>query len=279
MACFSRSLTATESAWSTFERELYAFHESLASVDHLVKGYPLVCLMDHKNNLFTSSLFGNRRVNKKLLRWALDIEAYGTRVTRKWIKGTDNTLGDAPSRNAEDRDLVRNLSVPGGPVKRIVRQMFAAPGADDEAMERYLECFDNEEPEKEKTGVGRPRGLVVEESGGVQLEESRQLRDIGPGSKASSGLEVASSSHAEGATGSSSMTGTADGTGAKTPPERTGPPAWVKESPGGQSWPDSLYHRSGDDLEMEEPDSEPTSAEKEIEDGEGEVDEAGHQVA
>ena len=56
--------------------------ESLAACSHLVKGFPLIVYTDHKNNLFTNSLLGNKRINKKLLRWSLDLEEYGERVQR-----------------------------------------------------------------------------------------------------------------------------------------------------------------------------------------------------
>ena len=99
IAVFSRSFTSTDRAWSTFERELYGERESLAAVDHLTKGYQMVVLTDHKNNLFTGALLANKRINKKLLRWSLNVEEYGERIQRVWLKGTDNVLGDAPSRN------------------------------------------------------------------------------------------------------------------------------------------------------------------------------------
>ena len=75
-ACFNKSFTQTEKAWSAFERELYALREGLAAVEHLAKGFRLHVMMDHKNSIFTNSRLGNKRVNKKLLLWALEIE-YG----------------------------------------------------------------------------------------------------------------------------------------------------------------------------------------------------------
>ena len=46
IACFSKSFTATEQAWSTFERELCGLKESMLAVDHLVKGFPLTVYTD-----------------------------------------------------------------------------------------------------------------------------------------------------------------------------------------------------------------------------------------
>ena len=99
MAVWSKSLTPTEQAWSTFERELFALHEALIASNPYTKGFRVVVYTDHKNNLFTGSLLANRRVNKKLLRWAINLEEVGDMVQLVWIKGADNVLGDAPSRN------------------------------------------------------------------------------------------------------------------------------------------------------------------------------------
>ena len=74
IAAYSRSFSGTEQAWSTFERELCGIRDSLVAVDHIVKGFPLVVYTDHKNNLFTGSLLGNKKMQKKLLRWTIEID-------------------------------------------------------------------------------------------------------------------------------------------------------------------------------------------------------------
>ena len=61
------------------------------------------------------------------MRCALEIEELGTLVQRVWLAGHDNVLGDAPSRNPADRDLIKTLPIPAGPVKRVVRAMFEKP--------------------------------------------------------------------------------------------------------------------------------------------------------
>ena len=76
-----------------------------------MKGFMVECYTDHRNNLFTGSQKGNKRINKKILRWALDIEEYGDRVRLHWIAGQDNVLADCASRNPEDRDAARERSV------------------------------------------------------------------------------------------------------------------------------------------------------------------------
>ena len=103
----------------------------------MVKGFPLVVYTDHKNNLFTGALLANKRINKKLLRWSLDVEEYGERIQRVWLKGTDNILGDAPSRNTSDRNIARQLPVPSGPVRRVMKAMFEKPIELDEEFGHF----------------------------------------------------------------------------------------------------------------------------------------------
>ena len=50
IAFFSRSLSQTEQAWSTFERELYGLREGLAAAEPYTKGFRIIVLTDHKNN-------------------------------------------------------------------------------------------------------------------------------------------------------------------------------------------------------------------------------------
>ncbi len=76
----------------------------MKEADRYTKGFSCVVFMDHRNNLFTSSVLANKRVNKKLLIMALEVEEYGHRYRRVWIKGKENILGDAPSRNPKDRE-------------------------------------------------------------------------------------------------------------------------------------------------------------------------------
>ena len=81
---YSRAYNDTEQAWSTWERELNGVREALAATQHLTKGHVVHLFTDHRNNLFTDSLFNPKRINKKLLRWALECEelGVGSRVVR-----------------------------------------------------------------------------------------------------------------------------------------------------------------------------------------------------
>ncbi len=57
--------------------------ESMKLSDEFTKGIPVKVRMDHKNNLLTKSVISNKRANKKLLRWSLEIEELGDRYTRE----------------------------------------------------------------------------------------------------------------------------------------------------------------------------------------------------
>ena len=61
IAMYGRSFSTTEANWSAWERELYAYRESLAATDHLTKGFQIECYTDHRNNLFAGSQKGNKR--------------------------------------------------------------------------------------------------------------------------------------------------------------------------------------------------------------------------
>ena len=77
------------------------------------------------------------------------MEEWGDSIQRVWIKGKDHVLADPISRNPADRDHCQNLKVPGGPVKRIIRQMFQKPIELDEEV-AFLEAF---------VGIGMIAGL------------------------------------------------------------------------------------------------------------------------
>ena len=133
-------------------------------------------------------------MQKKLLRYPLEVEELSKRVTRIWIKGTDNVLGDAPSRNPKDRDTVKHLAVPAGPVKRIVRAMFEKPIELDEeitAMQRFLQEMQSDEPSAELTADDR-------DSTNIKFEESAEPLDKRPDVPAES---VEQQAVAEGNTG------------------------------------------------------------------------------
>ena len=163
VCCFSKSFSRTEQAWSTFERELCGLKDAMRAVEHLSKGFPLIVYTDHKNNLFTDTLVGGKRIQKKLVRWSLEVDEMTSKVTRVWLKGEDNILGDAPSRNPKGRDAARDAAPPCGPVHRIVEWMFAKPDTEEEQHERtrFLGEIDQGEPDPRETAGDRPEQKPV----------------------------------------------------------------------------------------------------------------------
>ena len=60
----SKSFEDAATRWSAFERELFGLMEGCAASEPLTKGFAVLVYMDHRSNLFTGSLLGNKRVNK-----------------------------------------------------------------------------------------------------------------------------------------------------------------------------------------------------------------------
>ena len=139
----------------------------------------MIVYTDHRNNIFTDSLFANKRISKKLLRWALDLEDLGSRVVRVWLRGEDNILGDAPSRNPEDRDVLHTLRVPGGPVRRVIEQMFTAPSSAEEQaqMDRFLEEIDGKDCPKETKKRAVDRALARTAAAKQRAEDQALARN------------------------------------------------------------------------------------------------------
>ena len=95
MSVIAKGFSDVQLRWSAMERELYALWQGVVGMERRIKGFRTFCYMDHKNNLFTSSLLGNRRVNKQFLRWALDLEEYGSRLKRDRCSRGSQAVTDA----------------------------------------------------------------------------------------------------------------------------------------------------------------------------------------
>ena len=111
-----------------------------------------------------------------MLRSALELDEYGTRLKRFWIRGVDNTLSDGLSRNPVDRDMARSNLVPlGGPVRRIINSMFRCPQALDgevQELEKALEGLARDEPGKHPASTTKGQA-PVEEVHGMDLAGRR----------------------------------------------------------------------------------------------------------
>ena len=78
------------------ERELASMRHGVVGFDRYTKGFLVYVYTDHKNNLHYDSVMDNRRISKKLTNWVVELQAYN--ISRVWIRGESNILGDAPSR-------------------------------------------------------------------------------------------------------------------------------------------------------------------------------------
>ena len=97
----SRVMNETERRYSTTERECLALFWGLRKYRHIILGYRVNILTDHKPllDLFKKREFIN---NQKFNRWFLAILEYGPEI--KYIPGKCNTLADGLSRAFEDEE-------------------------------------------------------------------------------------------------------------------------------------------------------------------------------
>lgn len=85
-------------------------------------------------------------------------------------------LGGAPSRNSSDRDLIKNLPVPAGPIRRVITAMFESPVEFDSEMESLSRFLNSLEAGGEVADDEAPRDEAVpqEQAGAEQLASSSQ---------------------------------------------------------------------------------------------------------
>ena len=125
ISCVAKGFDETQLKWSAMERELYALWKGVLAHDKYLRGFFVYAYTDHKNSLFSNALLENRRIGKKVSKWALELQVYN--LTRVWIRGEANVLSDAPSRAPWAEPLARHLPIPVGPVYQLVRQMYNSP--------------------------------------------------------------------------------------------------------------------------------------------------------
>ena len=66
------------------ERELYALWQGVVGFERLIRGFKVYVYMDHKNNLYHEALLDNRRIAKKMLNWALELQHFN--IVRVWMR-------------------------------------------------------------------------------------------------------------------------------------------------------------------------------------------------
>ena len=125
IAVLSKSFDETQQRWTPMEREAHALYEEAIWSQKYVKSFRIFLPTGHKNNTFRTMIQPTRRISKKLVRIAIELEPLG--IERLYIAGSQNILGDAPSRAPADRKGARNLPIPLGPIRDLIKKMLWAP--------------------------------------------------------------------------------------------------------------------------------------------------------
>jgi hypothetical protein len=90
IAYFSRKLSAVQRNYTTLEKELLSFVETLLEYRSILLGSPVVIFTDHRNLTFANSQ------SQRALRWCLVIEEFSVTLVHR--AGASNFAADALSR-------------------------------------------------------------------------------------------------------------------------------------------------------------------------------------
>ena len=106
---------------------MYALWQGVVAHDRLIRGFKVFVYVDHKNNIYTEALLDNRRIAKKMLNWALELQQFN--IVRVWIRGEANILADAPSRAPWENALAQHLPLADAPLRELITRMYREPEA------------------------------------------------------------------------------------------------------------------------------------------------------
>jgi transposase InsO family protein len=91
VALVSKSLTPTQLAWSTIQKEAYAIFFCCTHLDNLLRDRQFTILTDHKNLTFIK-----QASNPMIVRWHLALQELDFEIL--FVPGVDNVIADAMSR-------------------------------------------------------------------------------------------------------------------------------------------------------------------------------------
>ena len=140
IAVASKSFSEVQQRWTPMEREAHGMYEGAMELERYSKGFKKFLFTDHRNNTFRVKMNPSRRISKKLLRIAVELDELD--IERVYLAGEWNVLGDAPSRAPIDREIARNLPVPLGPIRDFVRKMFWVPDEIEGDTKKRVEDLD-----------------------------------------------------------------------------------------------------------------------------------------
>lgn len=101
---FSKSFSAAEKKWSVSDREAYAIVFGVLHLHNFLAGRPFTVFTDHR-----ALIYNDQSVSAKIERIKLKLSTYD--ITYKYIKGEDNIIADALSRDFIDGD--QEIEEPG----------------------------------------------------------------------------------------------------------------------------------------------------------------------
>ena len=91
---FSKTLNSTQRRYSVTKREFLTIHLSLKEFQHIILGYPITILTDHKP---ICGFFGKRLpLDSAMARWSIEATVYDCEI--KYFEGKRNVVADTLSR-------------------------------------------------------------------------------------------------------------------------------------------------------------------------------------
>lgn len=97
---FSRTLSETQTRYSTIEKELLAIVWAIENFRHYLYGRQFLIVTDHKPLTF---LLSSKNINNRLHRWKLILMEYNFEIVHK--EGALNVVADALSRIEVNKDI------------------------------------------------------------------------------------------------------------------------------------------------------------------------------
>lgn len=130
---FSKTLTDTQTRYSTIEKELLAIIMAVETFRHYIYGREFLIITDHKPLCF---LFNHKNINSRLHRWRLSLMEYNFKIQHR--SGAQNNVADALSRIYEPKTL---------------EEIIGSEKIDPEcrAITRSKDCLDKEKLKFEET--------------------------------------------------------------------------------------------------------------------------------
>lgn len=99
IAFYSQKLKKNQLAWSTYDKELYALYACVSNLEHLIQGYELTLITDHRPLL---SMFSSKKrvLLERRSRYIEFISQFTTKI--EYTPGPENIVADALSRPEVD---------------------------------------------------------------------------------------------------------------------------------------------------------------------------------